>query len=135
MPTWVSHENGRGPSLWDTFCCPPRCLRGEQSHNQSPQDWNHSSAMGMERLTLLRLKASPFGLGSLLLGEASPPCLPASLSAPHPPAWCGGASLLQLVVFEQENFQGRRVEFSAECVNLGDRGFDRVRSLIVTSGP
>ena len=46
-----------------------------------------------------------------------------------------GASLLQLVVFEQENFQGRRVEFSGECLNLGDRGFDRVRSLIVTSGP
>ncbi|VTJ78899.1 Hypothetical predicted protein, partial [Marmota monax] len=44
-------------------------------------------------------------------------------------------SLLQLVVFEQENFQGRRVEFSGECLNLGDRGFERVRSLIVASGP
>nr|XP_055179244.1 beta-crystallin B1 [Nyctereutes procyonoides] len=54
-------------------------------------------------------------------------------SAPFFP-WDGG-SLLQLVVFEQENFQGRRVEFSGECLNLGDRGFDRVRSLIVTSGP
>ena len=42
---------------------------------------------------------------------------------------------LQLIVFEQENFQGRRVEFSGECLNLGDRGFDRVRSLIVVSGP
>ncbi|XP_058429583.1 beta-crystallin B1 [Marmota monax] len=41
----------------------------------------------------------------------------------------------QLVVFEQENFQGRRVEFSGECLNLGDRGFERVRSLIVASGP
>nr|XP_012320314.1 beta-crystallin B1 [Aotus nancymaae] len=41
----------------------------------------------------------------------------------------------RLVVFEQENFQGRRVEFSGECSNLGDRGFDRVRSIIVTSGP
>ncbi|XP_029777461.1 beta-crystallin B1 [Suricata suricatta] len=41
----------------------------------------------------------------------------------------------KLVVFEQENFQGRRVEFSGECSNLGEHGFDRVRSLIVTSGP
>uniref|UniRef100_A0A8C9P8N9 Beta-crystallin B1 n=1 Tax=Spermophilus dauricus TaxID=99837 RepID=A0A8C9P8N9_SPEDA len=41
----------------------------------------------------------------------------------------------KLVVFEQENFQGRRVEFSGECLNLGDRGFERVRSLIVASGP
>lgn len=46
-----------------------------------------------------------------------------------------GASLPQLVVYEQENFQGRCVEFSGECLNLVDRGFDRVRSLIVTSGP
>lgn len=57
---------------------------------------------------------------------------PPSLCTPFP--WDGG-SLLQLVVFEQENFQGRRAEFSGECLNLGDRGFDRVRSLIVTSGP
>ncbi|EHH20108.1 beta-crystallin B1 [Macaca nemestrina] len=41
----------------------------------------------------------------------------------------------RLVVFEQENFQGRRGEFSGECLNLGDRGFDRVRSIIVSSGP
>jgi hypothetical protein len=45
------------------------------------------------------------------------------------------SSLPQLVVFEQENFQGRRAEFAGECLNLGDRGFDRARSLIVTSGP
>ncbi|XP_007525345.2 beta-crystallin B1 [Erinaceus europaeus] len=41
----------------------------------------------------------------------------------------------RLVAFEQENFQGRRVEFLGECLNLGDRGFDHVRSLIVTAGP
>ncbi|KAF1526973.1 UNVERIFIED_CONTAM: Beta-crystallin B1, partial [Eudyptes robustus] len=41
----------------------------------------------------------------------------------------------RIVVFEQENFQGRRMEFTTECLNLGDRGFDRVRSVIVTSGP
>ena len=56
----------------------------------------------------------------------------------YSPSLCSlgtGASFLQLVVFEQENFQGRRVEFSGECLNLGDRGFERVRSIIVTSGP
>lgn len=41
----------------------------------------------------------------------------------------------QIIVFEQENFQGRQMEFTTECLNLGDRGFDRVRSVIVTSGP
>ncbi|KAM6052681.1 CRBB1 protein, partial [Lophotis ruficrista] len=41
----------------------------------------------------------------------------------------------RIVVFEQENFQGRQMEFTTECLNLGDCGFDRVRSVIVTSGP
>ncbi|XP_010010536.1 PREDICTED: beta-crystallin B1 [Nestor notabilis] len=41
----------------------------------------------------------------------------------------------QIIVFDQENFQGRQMEFTTECLNLGDRGFDRVRSVIVTSGP
>lgn len=41
----------------------------------------------------------------------------------------------QIVVFDQENFQGRQMEFNSECLNLADRGFDRVRSVIVTSGP
>ncbi|XP_052652745.1 beta-crystallin B1 isoform X1 [Harpia harpyja] len=41
----------------------------------------------------------------------------------------------RIIVFEQENFQGRQMEFTTECLNLGDRGFDRVRSVIVTSGP
>uniref|UniRef100_A0A8C0GMW0 Beta-crystallin B1 n=1 Tax=Chelonoidis abingdonii TaxID=106734 RepID=A0A8C0GMW0_CHEAB len=42
---------------------------------------------------------------------------------------------LQIVIFEQENFQGRKMEFTNECLNLGDRGFDRVRSVIVSTGP
>ncbi|KAM6298003.1 beta-crystallin B1 [Aegotheles albertisi] len=41
----------------------------------------------------------------------------------------------RIIVFDQENFQGRQMEFTTECPNLGDRGFDRVRSVIVTSGP
>lgn len=41
----------------------------------------------------------------------------------------------QIIVFEQENFQGRQMEFTAECLNLADCGFDRVRSVIVSSGP
>ncbi|XP_019362901.1 PREDICTED: beta-crystallin B1 [Gavialis gangeticus] len=40
-----------------------------------------------------------------------------------------------IVVFEQENFQGKKMEFTAECLNLGERGFDRVRSVIINSGP
>ncbi|XP_067163049.1 beta-crystallin B1 [Apteryx mantelli] len=41
----------------------------------------------------------------------------------------------RMVVFEQENFQGRQMEFTGECLNLADRGFDRVRSVIVAAGP
>ncbi|XP_008050249.1 beta-crystallin B1 [Carlito syrichta] len=60
---------------------------------------------------------------------------PTSVPLPSTKAGDLPSGSYRLVVFEQENFQGRRVEFSAECLNLGDRGFDRVRSLIVTSGP
>ncbi|XP_075048476.1 beta-crystallin B1 [Mixophyes fleayi] len=41
----------------------------------------------------------------------------------------------KVIIFEQENFQGRHMELLNECVNLGERGFDRVRSVIVDSGP
>ncbi|XP_037673047.1 beta-crystallin B1 [Choloepus didactylus] len=61
----------------------------------------------------------------------------APASVPIPSAKVGDLppGSYKLVAFEQENFQGRHVEFSGECLNLGDRGLDRVRSLIVTSGP
>ncbi|KAM5200517.1 beta-crystallin B1 [Hipposideros larvatus] len=67
------------------------------------------------------------GPGSALAPASMP--VPTAQVADLPPG------SYRLVVFEQENFQGRRVEFSGECLNLGDHGFDRVRSLIVTSGP
>ncbi|XP_018420444.1 PREDICTED: beta-crystallin B1 [Nanorana parkeri] len=41
----------------------------------------------------------------------------------------------KVIIYEQENFQGRHMELLNECVNLGERGFDRVRSVIVDSGP
>ncbi|XP_032055262.1 beta-crystallin B1 [Aythya fuligula] len=45
------------------------------------------------------------------------------------------AEAFRITVFEQENFQGRQMEFTAECLNLADCGFERVRSVIVSSGP
>ncbi|KAJ1073877.1 hypothetical protein K5549_007115 [Capra hircus] len=78
------------------------------------------------------------GLGKQPLSNFKVSPAPHTLPGAHLPPPLGeghGGSLLQLVVFEQENFQGRRVEFSGECLNLGDRGFERVRSIIVTSGP
>jgi hypothetical protein len=40
-----------------------------------------------------------------------------------------------VTVFEQENFQGRRCELSAECPNLTDTLLDKVGSVQVESGP
>uniref|UniRef100_G1PPA2 Beta-crystallin B1 n=1 Tax=Myotis lucifugus TaxID=59463 RepID=G1PPA2_MYOLU len=78
-------------------------------------------------------------------GEGVPPAGPAPdpgptlapASVPMPTAKVGhlAPGSYRLVVFELENFQGPQVEFSRECLNPGDRGFDGVRSLIVTSGP
>lgn len=38
-------------------------------------------------------------------------------------------------LFEQENFQGRSVEVTAECTSVCDVGLDKVRSLRVECGP
>ncbi|KAG7277807.1 hypothetical protein CRUP_026108, partial [Coryphaenoides rupestris] len=41
----------------------------------------------------------------------------------------------RIMMFDQENFQGRMIEVQNECVNVCDRGIDRVRSIIVECGP
>ena len=43
--------------------------------------------------------------------------------------------LFQMYVFDQENFQGRMIEISNECMNVCEMGMDRVRSLRVECGP
>lgn len=55
-------------------------------------------------------------------------------------AGCGlcpahGPALLQIAIFEQENFQGRCHELSGACPNLKDAGVDKVGSILVHSGP
>ncbi|KAL4609510.1 beta-crystallin B1-like [Arapaima gigas] len=40
-----------------------------------------------------------------------------------------------IMLYEQENFQGRMVAVQNECVNLVDHGFERVRSVRVECGP
>lgn len=42
---------------------------------------------------------------------------------------------LQVSLFDQENFQGQQAVLTGECLDLGERGFERVRSVIVDSGP
>lgn len=42
---------------------------------------------------------------------------------------------LQMHVYEQENFQGRTIEITGECINVCDLGMDKVRSLRVECGP
>ncbi|XP_078523429.1 beta-crystallin B1 [Lissotriton helveticus] len=61
-----------------------------------------------------------------------PPSVPISK-----PSKAGDSSVgtFKIIIFEQENFQGRHLELLNECASLGDRGFDRVRSVIVESGP
>ena len=44
-------------------------------------------------------------------------------------------SSVQLMMFDQENFQGRMIEVTNEVMNVCDRGMDKVRSIIVDCGP
>ncbi|XP_076842670.1 beta-crystallin B1 isoform X2 [Brachyhypopomus gauderio] len=41
----------------------------------------------------------------------------------------------KMMLFDQENFQGRMMEVHNECMNICDGGMDRVRSIIVECGP
>ncbi|XP_023700179.1 crystallin, beta B1, like 3 isoform X2 [Paramormyrops kingsleyae] len=50
-----------------------------------------------------------------------------SLTAPGSGGWL-------VWLFEFENFQGRRVHLTGECLNVCDYGFDRVRSIRVDCG-
>ncbi|XP_041084706.1 beta-crystallin B3-like [Polyodon spathula] len=48
----------------------------------------------------------------------------------------GGAGRTnKLIVFELENFQGQKVEYSAECKDVTEKGFEKVGSVIVECGP
>ncbi|XP_069788941.1 beta-crystallin B3-like [Narcine bancroftii] len=47
---------------------------------------------------------------------------------PSPPEY-------KLTIYELENFQGRKAEFTGECLNLEDKGFEKVGSIHVESGP
>lgn len=43
--------------------------------------------------------------------------------------------LLQIIIFEQENFQGRSQELSGPCPNLKETGMDKTGSVLVQAGP
>ncbi|MGH0140683.1 UNVERIFIED_CONTAM: hypothetical protein FKN15_044707 [Acipenser sinensis] len=47
----------------------------------------------------------------------------------------GAGGTNKLIVFELENFQGQKVEYSAECKDVTEKGFEKVGSVIVESGP
>ncbi|MBN3295433.1 CRB32 protein, partial [Amia calva] len=46
----------------------------------------------------------------------------------------GFAPFWKVIVWEQEYFQGKCQEFTAECCNIQDCGFDNIRSLRIESG-
>ncbi|XP_016396844.1 beta-crystallin B1-like [Sinocyclocheilus rhinocerous] len=46
-----------------------------------------------------------------------------------------GVGNYRMYVYDQENFQGRMIEISNECMNVCEMGMDRVRSLRVECGP
>lgn len=83
------------------------------------------------------LEASEFAIPAL----PAPPPNPASRGEPLIPHLPQGSDaglhlffLSQIVVWDEEGFQGRRHEFTAECPSVLELGFETVRSLKVLSG-
>ena len=54
-----------------------------------------------------------------------------------PPRPDGSLTLLplQIIIFEQENFQGHSHELSGPCPNLKETGVEKAGSILVQSGP
>ncbi|XP_036925919.1 beta-crystallin A3 isoform X2 [Sturnira hondurensis] len=46
----------------------------------------------------------------------------------------GSVGPWKITVYDQENFQGKRMEFTSACPNVSERSFDNVRSLKVECG-
>lgn len=83
-----------------------------------------------------------FGVGlpsvepsSLRRGSLVPSPRPALL--PLLPALPGSDSglLLQIIIFDQENFQGHSHELSGPCPNLKETGVEKAGSVLVQAGP
>jgi hypothetical protein len=55
--------------------------------------------------------------------------------SPLPHAGPDALSPLQIVIFEQENFQGHSHELSGPCPNLKDTGVEKAGSILVQAGP
>lgn len=43
--------------------------------------------------------------------------------------------MIQVLLFEFENFQGCKVEFSSDCKDVTEKGLEKVGSIIIESGP
>ncbi|KAA8592737.1 hypothetical protein FQN60_018192 [Etheostoma spectabile] len=53
--------------------------------------------------------------------------------AENPSLW--SPSVIQVLLFEFENFQGSKAEFSSDCKDVTEKGLEKVGSVIVESGP
>lgn len=71
-------------------------------------------------------------LSPLLLQPGSPASRAPHLAKLRPFSLCVP---LQVLLFEFENFQGCKGEFSAECKDVTDSSLKKVGSVIVESGP
>ncbi|XP_036382040.1 beta-crystallin B3-like [Megalops cyprinoides] len=47
----------------------------------------------------------------------------------------GAGAIYKVVLFEKENFQGKKEEFSEECKDVTEKSLEKVGSLLVESGP
>lgn len=73
---------------------------------------------------------------SVLPGSLSPLPTPTVLLSSLP-TMTGSHSLLllQIIIFEQENFQGHSHELNGPCPNLKETGVEKAGSVLVQAGP
>uniref|UniRef100_A0AAY4E590 Beta-crystallin B3 n=1 Tax=Denticeps clupeoides TaxID=299321 RepID=A0AAY4E590_9TELE len=47
----------------------------------------------------------------------------------------GAGATYKVVLYEFENFRGKKIELSAECKDVGEKNLEKVGSIVVESGP
>lgn len=61
-------------------------------------------------------------------------CTPISVRMLHVHTTCMHLCSLQITVYDQDNFQGKRLEFTSACQNIMECGISNIRSLKVECG-
>ncbi|XP_069883464.1 beta-crystallin A3 isoform X1 [Dipodomys merriami] len=132
LNVWKCAKPATGPSwLCSGWCCP------EEAMETCWPPLSSEAEQGRAHREALLDGASWFAPEQVL--RSSPPACPTPETLPttkmaQTNPMPGSLGPWKITIYDQENFQGKRMEFTSSCPNVAERSFDNVRSLKVECG-